>query len=54
MGSKYRPSIKDQKANQRFHKNARLKVANGPVRASFFLTQRSPEPTKGESPKSKK
>jgi hypothetical protein len=39
MGSKYQPSIKDQKASQRFHKNVRLKIASGPVRQSRFLPQ---------------
>ena len=47
MGSKYQPSIKDQKAVQRFHKIVRLKVANGPTKASFFLPQRTPVETKG-------
>jgi hypothetical protein len=54
MGTKYRPSIKDQKATQRFHKNVRLKVANGAVKASFYLTQRSPEAAKGNTTASKK
>jgi hypothetical protein len=54
MGTKYRPSIKDQKATQRFHRNGRLKVANAAVKASFFLPQKSPIPPKGESPQPKK
>jgi hypothetical protein len=44
MGSKYRPSIKDQKANQRFHQNARRAAANGPVKKSLFLTSERPAP----------
>lgn len=44
MGSKYRPSIKDQKANQRFHQNARRAAANGPVKKSLFLTAEPPRP----------
>jgi hypothetical protein len=38
MGSKYQPRIKDLKANQRFHTNARRKAASGPVKGSLFLT----------------
>ncbi len=44
MGSKYRPSIKDQKANQRFHQNARRAAANGPVKKSLFLTSAPAKP----------
>ncbi len=44
MGSKYRPSIKDQKATQRFHQNARRAAANGSVRKSLFLTAEPPRP----------
>jgi hypothetical protein len=43
MGSKYQPSIKDQKANQRFHQNARRKAATGPVKRSLFLTGKTKE-----------
>jgi hypothetical protein len=38
MGSKYQPRIKDLKANQRFHTNARRNAATGPVKGSLFLT----------------
>lgn len=44
MGSKYQPSIRDQKANQRFHTNARRKAAtSGPVKGSLFLTHKPKE-----------
>jgi hypothetical protein len=39
MGTKYQPRIKDQKAAQRFHTNARRDLATkGPVKGSLFLT----------------
>jgi hypothetical protein len=43
MGTKYRPSIKDQKASQRFHTNARRTAATGPVKHSLFITPKPNE-----------
>jgi hypothetical protein len=43
MGSKYQPRIKDLKANQRFHANARRKAASGPLKGSLFLTAKPKE-----------
>ncbi|HZZ20228.1 MAG TPA: hypothetical protein VFE25_12700 [Opitutaceae bacterium] len=49
MGLKYQPRIKDQKAAQRFHTNARRDLATkGPVKGSLFLTAKP----KVNSPKS--
>jgi hypothetical protein len=36
VGTKYRPSTKDQKANLRFHQNAR-RAAGGPVKHSLHV-----------------
>jgi hypothetical protein len=44
MGSKYRPSIKDQKAALRYQQAAVRTAANGPVKRSVFITAR-PAPT---------
>jgi hypothetical protein len=55
MGTKYRPSIKDQKATQRFHQNARRKVESGPVKHLLHFTAKPKEisPKQGtESPNS--
>jgi hypothetical protein len=44
MGAKYQPNIKDQKANQRFHQNARRAAASGPVKKSLYLISKPKPP----------